>query len=405
MDLNALIEAAKGITGSGDTIGRMAELMNKEFNLTLDPGDFIAAKGNRTISMAAPVSQDLWYLFNHSNLMTWVDASQDPATYFNTRLAFFSTKLHGIKAMKGIKSAGEVTFNVIKTYFSSYKEWENTAKPWIQVMAFELLMKGQPFYYPCEDPIPENVVGYITFPTGQLGLMEVISLVLESDTDASDFSMKFDEYPNTETPTLFPPLNKWELNKCYGRHLVESMYVVPDKEKRLFHTQSKPGMPEVIYGKDVQPKGWMRLWIERSDVFPTPGEFVGILCKPNPLPPHCWWFQDSTPFVYAGNWMDTHNLTSGIITSITEDQIHPVSNASCTKYGIKIHGQSIYAYSSDFLEYEVNDRVGVLKLTSIYPDVTDSAFDWNDQKNYGDPVVGETSTEYVIIPIEFFKEV
>jgi hypothetical protein len=394
-----------------------------------------------------------------------------------------------------------------EAHTKGFDNWESTAKPWINLMVYEIRHKDQPYsynsiapfstaamdnhneierlrqkYWPAEalalpasptaadvtavintakgkydaaakadEAFSEDAVGYLAFPIGQIGVMEVISLVQESLTEVATFAMNTDEQPGIPTPSeLFPPREKWIKNKCYGRHLVESSYLIPEAEKQKFLYPSAYKLSEKDYGKDVRPKGWAKLWIKRKDKFPVPGEFIGVLCKSSPVPPTCWWFQETNPFVYAGNWMDTYNLTSGVIvqtitppvapatvpakapatlpdsvpplttaqqaleTAATATAVHP-NGTSCTKYRVRVHGIDIYAYSSDFLVYTVGSRVGILKLDST-PDppvgkckvadkVEGTCFNWKDQKAFGDPSPRETSVKYVIIPITFFQEV
>jgi len=163
-------------------------------------------------------------------------------------------------------------------------------------------------------------------------------------------------------------------------------------------------------GKSIKPKGWMRVWITRDDKWPVPGEFIGILVKPNPLPPHVWWFMRSSPFLYAGNWMDTLDLTSGTIVSKTENVEHPTSKTPCTEYIVTIHGIDVKIYSSDFLVYNAGDRVAIWKdrageLQNSYTNRTDRSFDQMEQQEFGDPQHDSPPpvyTIYTIIPITFF---
>jgi hypothetical protein len=412
-NLDGVIESLKGIVNSGGTIGQMATLLNKEFGLTLDPGDAMINSKDSQVVMAAPIAQDLWYLFNHVNGMTWIQKDANTTDYFTQRLAFFATKLQGIEALKGLTTPTDITKGIPPDtadwdkYMGagSLTEWKNIAKPWYQLMAFEILFKKQSFRYNSEATTPDDVVGYISFPVAQLGVMEVISLVQQSLTDASTFTMNDDEKPVKESPSLFPPMTGWILNKCYGRHLIESGYLVPDAEKSKYLHPAKTIIPEQKYGADIKPKGWARLWITRTDKWPVPGEFIGILCKPTPVP-HCWWFQASYPFLYAGDWFDTWDLTSGIIETKTTGVTHHTNGTSCTLYRVRIYGRLIDIYSSDFLDYTVGDRVGVCKVFFMVKDPRTTSFDFQDQAaQTGIAPEPLMSVDYVIIPITFFQEV
>jgi hypothetical protein len=414
MDLNAYIATFKGISGTGANLGELTVLLKRDFAISLEPGDFVSKGENSSIVTSVPVSADLWYLWNHVNGMTWIEKDEDPDLYMTERLAFFEDKLSGIKALKGLTTLEDVTRG-LEVYSNDWQRlmaiqdgfgnWKNMAKAWFQLMVFELLFNGQVMRNNSEDVTPEDVVGYITFPVGQLGVMEVLSLVQESLSDDEDFEMQEDEIPNLEEPRLFPYFTDWILNKCYGRHLIESGYVVPEIEKDKYLFLAKSVVSETDYGRDVRPKMWARLWITRKDKFPVPGEFVGILCKALVVPPQCWWFQNSNPFLYAGNWFDTWDLTSGVVIS-KSSAAHPTSGVACTEYLIRIHGRQIYVYSSDFLVYNVSQRVGVLKIFYVTSEPKETSFDHRDQAGQGDPYKTPTvSVDYVIIPISFYQEV
>lgn len=399
-DISTLIGSLKGIVSSGGSLGQVAKLV-KDYSGGIDPGDFVVGKH---IALAAPIAEDLWYLWNHVNGMTWIDKDDTTQEYYDERLKFLAEKLGGIEALRGVTKSSDITRGIIpwdSGYGFSYGAWQNNAEPWFQLMIFEILFHGQGFIRNDEDNTPEDAVGYISFPVGQLGVMEVISLIRESLTDATDFVIKDDESPVKDTPQLFPSYSRWEMNKCYGVHLIESGYkeVVPN-----FIYYSKSTVPESDYGRDIAPKKWARLWITRKEKWPVPGEFVGIICKASPVP-HCWWFQKSNPFLYAGNWFDTWDLTSGVIFDVTEAIEHPVTGTSCTEYLVKVHGRYVSVYSSDFLEYSVGDRVCIFKSVEIEIGDREKPFTHLNQFTQGDPEETPVSTvNFTILPITFYEE-
>jgi len=147
----------------------------------------------------------------------------------------------------------------------------------------------------------------------------------------------------------------------------------------------------------------MRYWINKEEKFPVPGEFIGILVKPLALPPHIWWFQKSSPYVHAGNWVETNNLTSGIVVSITREANRTDSGVG-DQYKIKVQGWDILIDTSDFMEYEVGDRVGVLKLPSVQEESVETSFIWSDMPVLESKDKNEKNGDYIILPIEFYKE-
>jgi hypothetical protein len=430
----------KGIAGTGGLVGQLAKMVRTDGrNITLEPGDFMKSLGgeNKPVSISAPLAYDLWYLHNHVNLFKWVNPEESPDAYIDERLAFIKEKLASggnvIKPLRGLLNPGQLSVPTgIKLGKASAVK--NESEYFVQLMAFEIRTKGQsirwdtdrtqnkevkknvtvngenyPMAATVQERLPlEGFVGYLTFPVGQLGVMEQIAFFQESWSDEPKDN---DQYRPTSleavfnpNPTeLFPPKESF-MTHCYGDYLIDDGYVrSPDNCYGQQIEIGCRGIPDKDYGgKDVSPKGWMRLWILPEDVFPVPGEFMGILCKPYPAPAHCWWFQESNPFLYAGNWIDAENLTSGIVESITLEEDR-TDNGIGDEYTIRYHGIVITVYASDFYQYTVGERVAVLKVRSTEKKI-DAAFSFVDQKQYGEPANGSKSEDYVIIPITYYKE-
>jgi hypothetical protein len=210
------------------------------------------------------------------------------------------------------------------------------------------------------------------------------------------------------------------LNYCFGRHLIESAYYKPEisipsqnnnnsddtsayapvasRDVELWASNIKD------YGEDIKQKLWMRYWIHKDSTFPVPGEFIGILVRPVACPPHVWWFQESNPFLYAGNWMETRNLTSGIVMGVTLEDDR-VDGRAGNLYLVSVQGCQIKIESSDFLVYSVGDRVAVLKMDSITP--ATKAFSSLDQMYLKDSNTYtktlSINDKYAIIPCTYFR--
>jgi len=385
MNIKDLMNLAKGVSGSGNLFGRLGELLGDNgFNLSLEPGDFAQTRNGSPLVVSAPLAYDLWYLHNHVNL---IEQSDDPVEFVSERLAFLSEKLDGIKPMRGLRSPSELVY--------SFGQWKNEASYFIQLLAFELMQEGTSIsYYSIGPAYTYSYAGYFAFPVGQLGVMEQISLFRETQLESSSFSLTSEEATVIASPTsLFPP--RETLGKhCFGEYLIQDAYFTPLQFAAQIEKQAL-GIPEVDYGKDVKPKGWMRLYVNTTDQFPVPGEFVGILCKPMPLPVHCWWFQESSPFLYSGNWVDTQHLTSGVVVAAAEAEVG-------SKYKIAVHGIECWAYPSDFKTYSIGDRVAIVKLGSTSAEAT-RAFSFKDQKEYGEPTEGSAVTDYIIVPLTFYE--
>jgi len=413
-DLKSIIDSLKGISGSGDILGQLVKLRGGNGSLTMEPGDYV---GNNK-AMAAPIGTDLWYLFGQDNFMSHyftevIGDTYDFSTYMSENLKGLEN-LTGLKPLKTLRYLDDLVSS--KTYKYGWavgQEWANNGMYWINSIAFELWLKDIGFQYSSDGPTgfnPNDYVGYITFPVGQLGVMEVISLIQETNVagykhDGKDIKAAVapdaEEAPVAKSPAeLFPDTGSAGNNKCYGKHLIERGYLIPDAVKRDVELLSKEMK---AYAEDVKPKMWMRYWIHKESTLPVPGEFIGILCKPVAAPPHVWWFQESNPFIYAGNWMETWNLTSGVITKVTLEEDRE-DDEDGNQYDIKIEGCEVTLEASDFFLYKVGDRVAVVKMDSIETKATKS-FTWIDQKEtvFDSTDKGKIITNYIVVPLVFYK--
>ena len=443
-DIENIINSLKGVSGSGNVLAQTIKLV-KDANLTLEPGDF--ARSNMPAPMAAPTAYDLWYLFAHDNFLShyYEDPDQDHQDYqpyLDASLSFLE-RLPGLKPLKVLRNLEQLATDISTSVFGKLysAEYENNGIYWINSAAFELWNKELGAQYSSAGPKdfnPNDYVGYLSFPIGQLGVMEVISLIQETKIAGYLFAgidgsagvidkppidpgtLDEKDKPSVQsTPEIFPDMKDAGKNYCYGRHLVESAYLLPETPEPSQNTVNSEGTaayaptasrdvelfssPMAGYLEEVKPKLWMRYWIHKDSTMPVPGEFIGILCKPVAIPPHVWWFQESTPFVYAGNWMETGNLTSGIVVAVTREADRPAGSIG-DEYKVLIQGCTVTIYPSDFLYYEVGDRVAVLKIDSTTAKA-EKSFTWLDQVALKDTDEGTVKTNYLIIPATFYKTV
>jgi hypothetical protein len=433
-----LLSSLKGLAGSGNVlsyaVSKMADLV-----ATMEPGDFVRSSTN-TMS-TAPVAHDVWYLNYNENFLGkhigGFEGKYDYKNYIDSTLAFLS-KLTGLRPLKVLLDLSQITTDISTDVFGRLysAQYANNGTYWINTVAFELLNKGQSIVYPSDGPPSKAIndyVGYIAIPVGQFGTMEVVSIFTETQlagyqyAEAPTYHTKapLTDIPDVDkpslqsTPLIFPDMKNGSgnaiagQNMCFGRHLIESAYLRPDTPVDNQNTYNSKGGTayaptasrdvEVLvqkqkdYSEDVAPKKWMRYWIHRDDTLPVPGEFIGVLCRPVACPPHVWWFQESSPFVYAGNWMETWNFTSGVVDSIILEQNRPDGGIG-NLYSVKIQGRLLSVESSDFCEYSVGDRVGILKVAST---TATEAFNWNKQVHV--KVGGDYTGKYVAVPLTFYK--
>lgn len=110
-------------------------------------------------------------------------------------------------------------------------------------------------------------------------------------------------------------------------------------------------------GEIEKPHFWLQYMLPGDSKDIIPGEFVGIACQP--WLPHCWWYQGTSPFLYAGHWMETRFYTSGVVKSKVE--IDPDPDPPYTIYTVWVKNEEIAVKATDYYGYEVGDRVGLLK--------------------------------------------
>jgi hypothetical protein len=425
-----IINSLKGISGTGGLLGKVASEMT-DVLLTMEAGDVVS--GGKVAS--APVAHDLWYLFAHDNFMAKYygtpDDYRDYYEYLADKMSFLPEGLKPIKTVRDLEK-----HLLVDKYFNAYEmreraDWSNNGIYWINTIAFELWQFGKGCKYPSDGPSVEadaagEYVGYLSFPIGQLGTMEIISLFAETWISGYKFTgvdssssywpkavavIEDDKKPIAiEAPLIFPPTNE---HGCYGRHLIERGYRRPDTVETNQNTLNSEGMTAyapvanrdvelfskkmTAYAEEVEPKLWMRYWIHKDDTLPVPGEFIGILCKPIVTPPHVWWFQESSPVLYAGNWVETNYFTSGIITAITEEGDR-IDGGIGNIYTVKIQGCEVLVEATDFCSYSIGDRVAIVKIgTSV------DSFTWNDQYHFKEEDEGVKKTDFIIVPATFYK--
>jgi hypothetical protein len=92
--------------------------------------------------------------------------------------------------------------------------------------------------------------------------------------------------------------------------------------------------------------------------YPTPGGFLGMGIRLMPDQP--WGTQDSSPFIYTGNFCDTVYYSRGTVTGSRVDE-----NSGLTIYQVLWHDGNTYdVLASDFNEYNEGDEVAIVKDVS-----------------------------------------
>lgn len=400
-NLDSLIARAKlyipsGASFTGDVSDRIRKLKSLSGDdlssiVSTLPGSFVrgGSKDDIGISIAAPIGYDVWYLFPTDNVL---DIEDDERTAeILERLDPFLSALQDIKPLKTLRSVADLSFTTWWSWPQSMDYWTNSAPYMIKTMRFETILEGRGFEY-YSSGMPKDSVGYLAFPVGQLGVMEIVSLIGESVTEADGFSVGAQE-AIVEAGDMMAPVHD-DRGYCVGEHLIEDGYVVQNDGDDKVEL-----MADDFSGQEsVEPHRWLRYWLMPEDTFPVPGEFVALLAKSELF--HVNWFQESFPLLYSGNWWENEFYTSGIVQEVIVPDA--ASEEKTNIYKVWVRGFEIYLRSSDFLEYEVDERVAIVKE----PLEQTANMDWtliDDSKGNNSSSAESPDDDWRIVPISFYE--
>lgn len=399
---NQLIKTAQARIPSGASFtGDISENVRKLFSMvgddlsssiiSMNPGDYIRTGSDESpgISLAAPIGYDVWYLFQTVNLLPFATGADDIRTNeILERLDGFLSKLQGLKPLKSVRSRDDLSFHTWWSWPEAMDYWNNNAPYVIKEMRYEVVSKGEGFKYP-SGGMADGSIGFLAFPVGQLGVMEIVSLIGESITEAESFELSSSE-------TVFPdggmmaPVKLDCKGYCAGDHLIKQGY--------LLQENTEYPADDFLSQEAVAPHAWLRKWLMPEDTFPAPGEFVGLLAKPESY--HVSWFQETFPFLYSGNFWETGAYSSGIIQEVIARDEYDEEETDI--YKIWIRGYEMYLRPTDFYEYEVGSRVTVIKKNME----TVSNWDWlllEDDKNNESSTRETPDPDWKIAPVSFYK--
>lgn len=410
--LKTYINRLKGISGTGGLLGEIQQSL-KNPTTVLEPGDMVSTDVNGEIAklISAPVAYDLWYLHHPLNMLSrWTETPDSiPEIFLTENLSFLADDLSGLKPMAFCRDLDSFIRNEYEYWIAtgSMPRWEVFTEWFVHMMPFEFWPPDATAVHDSAGPsidhgfVRDDYAGYVMFPVGQLGVMEVISLFGQTQSESDDFELTKELTPITESETefFFSPIDLYTgLNHCLGNHLIESGYVVPQEKRKQIEWLSADHYKD----QDIAPQSWLKHWIHKDDTFPVPGELMCALVKPTALPPHVWWYQKSSVYIHAGNWFETQHLTSGVVDEVTEEGDREPKGIGA-EYKIKVHGINILAYASDFAKYEIGDRVALLKILSVKEELEDVSFAWTDVYAMEQMDEGRRTYDYLVVPFEFYK--
>lgn len=368
----------------------------------------IDAPGDRTINygtddapsrvgLGVPIAYDIWYLYEAGNVLTFGGKTKEETL---EKMESFFSEIDDAKPLLSPESKptpGPYIFSGgsgSSVSFDTFGTKEYTVKE----ARYEVMEPGGSANYASNGPKQNtgDYVGYIAFPVGPMGVMWGISLASESSlSGGTSGSVKAVDAENATVQggELLPPFDV-NRSEVAGEKLMSKGYLIEDDIKVEILAENFGGLDNPALHH------WLRYWITEDNTEIIPGEFVGILCRPWPL--HCWWFQETSPFLYSGHWIETEFYTSGIVkeVQVIDEDFEPDTGEVGNRYKVWVKNEEIIVKSSDFLEYEVDERVGLLKTWR--EGSGEGGFNWKDLELLD---TGETLTEdWVIVPAGFYEE-
>jgi hypothetical protein len=352
-------------------------------NRTLNFGD---ADNPAKVGLGAPIAYDIWYLYQAGNVLQFGGKTREESM---EKMETFFTSIDDAKPLRTPPS-GPASATI------DCGDFEYTIKE----ARFETYLEGNGAAFDSVGPSGGGeFVGYVAIPIGPIGVMWRISMATESSLSEGTGSGVFPSSgDNSTTPggEILPPFD-FSVRETCGEMMMDKGYLLDDETTC-----------EIFSDDDAHPPHrWLRYWIKKDNTTVIPGEFAGVLCRPWPL--HCWWKQETAPFVYAGNWIETEFYTSGVVKEAWQE-----GSETGKRYRVWVKNEEIVVKSTDFLEYEVDDRVGLLKtyregdggpsyggsMTSAGDGGGTTNFSWQELELQN--TAEELNTEWVIVPVDFF---
>ena len=384
------IRAFLMVLGEGDLDDLTDRLTYAPGNRTLNFGDDY---GSARIGLGVPIAYDVWYLFPAGNVLEFGGKSREETM---AKMDAFFTAIDDAKPLRTPSGPASATIDC--------SDFEYTIKE----ARFEMYLEGNGAVFDSAGPADgdKEFVGYVAIPIGPIGVMWRISMATESSlsegTGSNVFPSSGDNH-TTQGGELLPPFD-FSVRETCGEMMMNKGYLLDDETTC-----------EIFSDDDAYPPHkWLRYWIKKDNTTIIPGEFAGVLCRPWPL--HCWWKQETAPFVYAGNWIETEFYTSGKVTEVIEEEGYTKAydKEVGNRYRVWVKNEELVVKSTDFLEYEVNERVGLLKtyregeggpsyggsMTPAGDGGGTTNFSWEQLELQN--TAEELNREWVIVPVSFY---
>lgn len=290
-------------------------------------------------------------------------------------------------------------------------------EPILYLARFEFVRYGQQFQHPeavintkdrsrpASNAQIEKVAGWIDFLTGfPLGVCELMTLVGEitSRPDYTDQLLESQQSDGGPVP-IFPQTlfggyqeNKIALNIIYldGENYDSLANDLKDEAVvRGLHWWVRANLSN---GSDLPA--------DQSLKFPYPGEFMCIAIRL--MMERFWDTQDTSPFLFSGNWLDTVYFTSGFLNALGEASAEFPWLDCTTQWRINPNlneDDGLYILRpSDFSDYQTAEQNGTDygdRLTLLKDVATTKASElWKDADM--SPPLDTTKTQ--VVPIMFY---
>jgi hypothetical protein len=131
----------------------------------------------------------------------------------------------------------------------------------------------------------------------------------------------------------------------------------------------------------------LRINVKREKKYPIPGEFLCLINRP--WPTLACGKQESSPYIYSGEWMDTVFYSGAVVKEVIEGEGDQTYNT----YKVQWRKDTFTVKPTDFAEYNVGDFVTILK--TIPNDKDSQRWKDDDTKEFDEE-------GWVIAPLMFY---
>lgn len=226
----------------------------------------------------------------------------------------------------------------------------NDGNPRLFQCRFEFLREGGTFKYDGRDSsFAGDIKVYLDFLTGfPIDCIEIMFMVAQYSSLYTHEQITKMDYGNGATPPV--PASFFE---GYDPDRIMVNITAIDREMsggQYYGVHLVKGLSGASEPENI--KWFARTNLGAEEKWPIPGEFValGVRIMPTDIGGN----QQTSPFLYAGNWIDSVYYTSGEIEEVDDSGETPI-------YTVKWRNQRIRIPSTDYAKYSVGDRVTILK--------------------------------------------